>query len=239
MYSEHEDRLSSCIKQLNIQSLTVRSRTAAQKLTYLRELVYQVLQVEPVYISGQSQRADGQTKTLSGQALLQAQQHFNLFTHAELRIQVSYHYHPCMIRKRVSIVEEVTDRQEDARGSSPLSLRRSESHSKERHWKGAERGGEENQQGGRDEYPLTLQEKRQYEWYVREFQKAAFAVDPQAERERISMIMTALFPPHSHMPPERSEKKVGRKKGPQGETPGSNRGTEIGAADIKSKGTTT
>ena len=30
------------LKQLNTQSVTVRSRTAAQKLTYLRELVYQV-----------------------------------------------------------------------------------------------------------------------------------------------------------------------------------------------------
>ena len=29
------------LKQLNTQSVTVRSRTAAQKLTYLRELVYQ------------------------------------------------------------------------------------------------------------------------------------------------------------------------------------------------------
>ena len=58
---------------LKTQSVTVRSRTAAQKLTYLRA------QVEPVYISGQSQRADGQTKILSGQSLRQAQQHLNLF----------------------------------------------------------------------------------------------------------------------------------------------------------------
>ena len=66
------------LKQLNTQSVTVRSRTSAQKLTCLRELVYQVPLVEPVYISGQSQRADGQTQILSGQALRQAQQHFNL-----------------------------------------------------------------------------------------------------------------------------------------------------------------
>ena len=72
------------LKQLNTQSVTVRSRTAAQKLTYLRELVYQVPQVEPVYISGQSHRADGQTKILSGQSLRQAQQHFNLFSRSEL-----------------------------------------------------------------------------------------------------------------------------------------------------------
>ena len=37
------------------------------------------------------------------------------------------------------------------------------------------------------------------------------------------MIMTALFPHHSHMPPERHEKKVGKKKSPQGETPGESR----------------
>ena len=35
------------LKQLNTQSVKVRSRTAAQKLTYLRELVYQAPQVEP------------------------------------------------------------------------------------------------------------------------------------------------------------------------------------------------
>ena len=38
------------LEQLNAQSVTVRSRTAAQKLTYLRELVYQAPQVEPIYI---------------------------------------------------------------------------------------------------------------------------------------------------------------------------------------------
>ena len=70
------------LKQLNTQSVTVRSRTAAQKLTYLRELVYQAPQVEPIYISGQSQRADGQTKILSGQPLREAQRHFNLIPHA-------------------------------------------------------------------------------------------------------------------------------------------------------------
>ena len=71
------------MKQLNTQSVTVRSRTAAQKLTYLRELVYQAPQVEPIYISGQSQRADGQTKILSEQPLRQAQRHFNLVPHSE------------------------------------------------------------------------------------------------------------------------------------------------------------
>ena len=37
------------------------------------------------------------------------------------------------------------------------------------------------------------------------------------------MIMTALFPYHSHMPPERHKKKVGKKKRPQGKTPGESR----------------
>ena len=79
MYFEHEDRFSCCFESsLNTQSVTVRSRTAAQKLTYLRELVYQAPQVEPIYISGQSQRADGQTKILSGQLLRDAQRNFNL-----------------------------------------------------------------------------------------------------------------------------------------------------------------
>ena len=83
--------LPVALKQLSAQSVTVRSRVAAQKLTYLRELVYQAPQVEPIYISGQSQRADGQTKILSGQLLRDAQRHFNLVPHAELRIQVCYH----------------------------------------------------------------------------------------------------------------------------------------------------
>ena len=37
------------------------------------------------------------------------------------------------------------------------------------------------------------------------------------------MVMAALFPHHSHMPLERHEKKVGKKKGLQGETPGESR----------------
>ena len=92
------------LKQLNTQSVTVRSRTAAQKLTYLRELVYQAPQVEPIYISGQSQRADGQTKILSGQLLRDAQRHFNLIPRAELKIQVCYH--PSFSPRLVSIRED-------------------------------------------------------------------------------------------------------------------------------------
>ena len=94
------------LRQLNTQSVTVRSRTAAQKLTYLRELVYQAPQVEPIYyISGQSQRADGQTKILSGQLLREAQRHFNLIPHAELKIQVCYHpsFSPMLVSVRESV----------------------------------------------------------------------------------------------------------------------------------------
>ena len=58
-------------------------------MTYLRELVFQAPQVEPIYISGQSQRADGQTKILSGQPLREAQQHFNLVPHSVPTEQVT------------------------------------------------------------------------------------------------------------------------------------------------------
>ena len=61
------------MKQLGTRSVTVRTRTAAQKLNYLRELIYDDPQVEPIYISGDSQRADGLTKILSGRALVDCQ----------------------------------------------------------------------------------------------------------------------------------------------------------------------
>ena len=67
------------------------------------------------------------------------------------------------------------------------------------------------------------QERKQYDWYVRKYENADMSRDPEKERERISMIMAALFPHHSHMPPERNERKVGRKKGLHGETPGESR----------------
>ena len=67
------------LKQLGTQSVTVRTRTAAQKLNYLRELIYDDPQVEPIYISGDSQRADGLTKILSGSALRECQKGLNLF----------------------------------------------------------------------------------------------------------------------------------------------------------------
>ena len=66
------------LKQLGTQSVTVRTWTAAQKLNYLRELIYDDPQVEPIYISGDSQRADGLTKILSGRALMGCQESLNL-----------------------------------------------------------------------------------------------------------------------------------------------------------------
>ena len=66
------------LKQLGTQSVTVRTRTAAQKLNYLRELIYENPQVEPIYISGDSQRADGLTKILSGKSLSDSQESLNL-----------------------------------------------------------------------------------------------------------------------------------------------------------------
>ena len=70
---------------------------------------------------------------------------------------------------------------------------------------------------------MTPQERKQYEWYMRKYQNADTTRDPERERERISMIIAALFPHCSHMPPERTERKQGRKKGLQGETPGESR----------------
>ena len=67
------------LKQLGAQSVTVRTRTAAQKLNYLRELISEDPQIEPIYISGDSQRADGLTKILSGSALRERQKGLNLF----------------------------------------------------------------------------------------------------------------------------------------------------------------
>ena len=56
----------------------MRTTTAAQKLRYLRDLTYENPQVEPIYISGDSQRADGMTKILSGKALIDSQESLNL-----------------------------------------------------------------------------------------------------------------------------------------------------------------
>ena len=207
MYSEHETDSAVALKQLNTQSVTVRSRTAAQKLTYLRELVYQAPQVEPIYISGQSQRADGQTKILSGQPLREAQRHFNLIPHAELRIQVCYH--PFFSPKLVSIQE------------NRESTYTSDAGGKIRGEKGTEGGG--SRQSGNECVQMTPQERKQYEWYMKKYQNADTARDPDKERQRISMIIAALFPHCSHMPPERTERKQGRKKGLQGETPGESR----------------
>ena len=208
------------LKQLNTQSVAVRSRTAAQKLTYLRELVYQAPQVEPIYISGQSQRADGQTKTLSGQPLKEAQRHFNLVPHSELRIQVCYHpsFSPRLVSIRedreLGVVSEIV-------GSS--SVRQVDCNIGKRQQSERNGGGGSRQEHGNTRSQMTPQETRQYDWYVKKYEKADMTRTPKAERERISMIIAALFPCHSHMPPERHERKVGKKKSLQGETPGESR----------------
>ena len=208
------------LKQLNTQSVTVRSRTAAQKLTYLRELVYQAPQVEPIYISGQSQRADGQTKILSGQPLRQTQRHFNLVPHSELRIQVCYH--PSFSPRLVSIREDrELDRIQERDGFSSFTPTR-DTAVKGRQALGEVGGGGSRQEDSRGCLQTTPQEKRQYDWYMKN-ERADMTRDPNAERERISMIIAALFPHHSHMPPERHERKVGKKKGLQGEISGQSR----------------
>ena len=66
------------LKQMNTHTVTVRTRTAAQKLAFLRELICQDAQIQPIYIPGPSQRADAQTKCLSGPALRKAQEYLNL-----------------------------------------------------------------------------------------------------------------------------------------------------------------
>ena len=76
------------LKQLGTQSVTVRTRTAAQNLNYLRELIYENPQVEPIYISGDSQRADGLTKILSGKSLSDSQESLNLLPSTPLPIGV-------------------------------------------------------------------------------------------------------------------------------------------------------
>ena len=74
---------------------------------------------------------------------------------------------------------------------------------------------------------MTQQERRQYKWYMRQYERADMTgnseKERERERERISIIIAALFPHCSHMPPERTERKQGRKKGLLGETPGESR----------------
>ena len=84
-------------------------------------------------------------------------------------------------------------------------------------------GGGGSRQSDRGCIQMTPQERKQYDWYMRRYERADMAKDPEKEREKVSMIMAALFPHHSHMPPERNERKVGKKKGLQGETPGESR----------------
>ena len=94
------------------------------------------------------------------------------------------------------------------------------------------REGGSGQRDGNSSLQMTPQEKRQYEWYMKKYEKADTTRNPNAERERISMILAALFPHHSHMPPERNERKVGKKKSPQGETPEKSRDAYISDTKI-------
>ena len=70
---------------------------------------------------------------------------------------------------------------------------------------------------------LTSQEKKQYDWYMKRYQNADKTRDPEREREKVSMIIVALFPHCSHTPLQHTERKASRKKGLQGETPGESR----------------
>ena len=159
----------------------MRSRTAAQKLTYLRELVYQAPQAEPIYISGQSQRADGQTKILSGQPLRQAQQHFNLFPHSELSIQVCYH--PGFSPRLVSIREDrKLDELEERNGSPSLTLPSSRP-VRERQLLEEVGGGGSRQRGSSDSLQMTPQERRQYDWHMKKYEEADMTRNPNAERD--------------------------------------------------------
>ena len=99
-------------------------------------------------------------------------------------------------------------------------------HSSERTVQDIRRTGQDDTQVRQSEtecQQMTKQEKKQYEWYMKMYRNAENSRDPDGERERISMILAALFPHCSHMPPERTERKQGRKKGLQGETPGESR----------------
>ena len=60
------------LKQLNVQTVMVRTRTAAQMQHYLREFVYASLHMEPTCIAGGSQRAHGW-----GKVFLDCQKCFN------------------------------------------------------------------------------------------------------------------------------------------------------------------
>ena len=117
-----------------------------------------------------------------GQSLRQTQQHFNLYSHSELRIQVCYH--PCVPQKCVKIVMEgEIDRQEERDGFSSLDLSDGYQQRGRQLRKEAGEGGSR-QRSNDTSHQLTPQERRQYEWYVKEFEKADLARDPSAERER-------------------------------------------------------
>ena len=134
-------------------------------------------------------------QNFSGQLLREAQRHFNLIPHAELRIQVCYH--PSFSPKLVSFQE---DRE------STLSPKIKFPRRKE----GTEGGG--SRQLSNECLQMTPQERKQFEWYMRKYQNADTTRDPEKERERISMIIVALFPPAAICRPSAQRgSKVGRK----------------------------
>ena len=140
--------------------------------------------------------------------------------HSELRIQVCYHPH--FSPRRVSIRED----RELGRGSENVgssSVSPTGCISKERQESERNGGGGSRQESGKTCSQMTPQERRQYDWYIKKYERADMTGNPKAERERISMIIAALFPYHSHMPPERHERKVGKKKSLPGETLGESR----------------
>ena len=116
------------LKQLGTQSVTVRTRTAAQKLHYLRELIYDDPQVEPIYISGDPQRADGLTKILSGRALLTCQECLKLAystsqtdgvqEEAELKNQIRKEAHAAQAGIETARIGACVDRQSKTSNSS-------------------------------------------------------------------------------------------------------------------------
>ena len=107
------------LKQLGTQSVTVRTRTAAQKLNYLRELIYDDPQVEPIHISGDSQRADGLTKILSGSALRECQKGLNLlYPSAQKEVHVSHEEKPAVGIEQARIGACIVSRQVGTESSS-------------------------------------------------------------------------------------------------------------------------
>ena len=66
------------LKQMNSHTVTVRTRTAAQKLAFLRELIYQDVQIQPIYIPGLRKEPMLRRSISQGPALRKAQEYLNL-----------------------------------------------------------------------------------------------------------------------------------------------------------------